>query len=127
MYSGFAAWYQDLSIQNLIKDHILATRCQTIILIHLFFSSIGIADYNIAMTVLELKVDQLFEFLDATNISYIFTKMLPLDTSSYLSKILSRIAHWQLCSVIIFILISFSCHKYSKLSGLLFSFSNSFC
>ena len=40
------------------------------------------------MTILELKVDWLFEFLDATNISHIPTKMLSSDTRSHLSKIL---------------------------------------
>lgn len=45
------------------------------------------------MTILELKVDQLSKFLDAINIPYILTRMLPPDTRAYLSKILQKTAY----------------------------------
>lgn len=75
-----------------------------------------------AITIQELKGDQLSEFLDATSILHILTRILPPNTRSYLSKILWSTIYWQLCLIVIFILIFFFSHKHFRVGGLLFPF-----
>ena len=71
-----------------MEDRILATRCPVVILILISFSFTSIPDYCVTMTILELKIDWLSKFLDATSISHIITRILPPDTRSYLCIIL---------------------------------------
>ena len=108
-----------------MEDRILATGCPVVILILISFPFTSLPGYCVAMTVLELKVDRLSEFLNATSIPHILTRMLPPDTGSHLSRILWRTLLATGCPVVILILISFSFHKHSRLGGIFLSSNRS--
>ncbi len=91
-----------------MEDRILATRCPVVILILISFPSTSIPGYFVTMTVLELKVDRLSAFLDATSISIILTGMLPLDTRFHLSKILWRTVYWRLSGPVVILIFKIS-------------------
>lgn len=57
-----------------MEDRIFEIKCPVIISILIFFLSISSLSYYVAMTILELKVDQLSEFLNATSIQHIFNR-----------------------------------------------------
>ena len=105
-----------------MEDHILATnRYLIIFLILISFYSTSILNYYMAMTILKLKFDWLFEFLNTTSIPHISIKMLLFDTGSYLSKILWKTAYGQLGVQLLFSFSSFFFYKYSKLGSIFLS------
>ena len=71
-----------------MEGRILITKYLVIIFILISFPLTSILGYCKIIITLELKINRLLKFLDTINILHIFTRMLPFDTGSYLSKIL---------------------------------------